>query len=201
MMGGLQRPRSWHSPTHRATLPKCPVLWWLHPLCCHPPNVHGMAATEEVRIGEGGRKGGKKQEEGSRKAVAELGVLFGPKGGSGAGMGLAWRGRAGWGCQASSWVGTRVRAQAEGWVGWPCPPAPWAPPHGPSCSLQLLQEGQEPAVPLVGLVQVAGVSGALQHQHPVLGEVPQVVQAGLPQLCVLVPVHDQRGGLQRGNAP
>lgn len=50
-------------------------------------------------------------------------------------------------------------------------------------------------MPLIGLVQVAGVSCTLQHQHLVLREVPQVVQTGLSQLHVLVPVHDQRGGL------
>lgn len=61
--------------------------------------------------------------------------------------------------------------------------------------LQLLQEGQQPAVPLLGLVQVAGVPGALQHQHLVAGQVPQVAEAELAQLDVLVPIDDQGGCL------
>lgn len=79
-MGSSSLAAGTHPPTGQ-TLPKRPVLWWLHLPCCHPPNGHGMVTTEEVGIGEGGRKGGKKQEEGGRKAMAKLGLLFGPKGG------------------------------------------------------------------------------------------------------------------------
>lgn len=68
----------------------------------------------------------------------------------------------------------------------------------PLHSLQLLQEGQQPAVPLLGLVQVAGVPGALQHQHLVAGQVPQVAEAELAQLDVLVPIDDQGGCLRGG---
>lgn len=113
-----------------------------------PPNLHGMAATEEVGIREGGRKDGKKQEEGGRKVVAELAVLFGPKGGwvGTPGMQLGWR---------------KGVCTDGGGVSWPHPPVLLAPPHVPSHSLQLLQKAQELVVPLIGLVQVAGVSGVL----------------------------------------
>lgn len=69
----------------------------------------------------------KKQDEGGRKAVAELGVLFGPK------RGGCWCGPVQCECQLSTWVGTRVHVQAEGWVGWPHPPALWSHPVHFSC--------------------------------------------------------------------
>lgn len=68
----------------------------------------------------------------------------------------------------------------------------------PSHSLQLLQEGQQSTVPLIGLVQVAGMPGALQHQHLVAGQVSQVAEADLAQLDVLVPIDNQGGRLRRG---
>lgn len=60
-----------------------------------------MAATEDVGIVEGSKKDGKKQEEGDKKVVAELGVLFGPKGGW---VGMPGK-QLGWHKRRGGWAG------------------------------------------------------------------------------------------------
>lgn len=66
-------------------------------------------------------------------------------------------------------------------------------------SLQALQEVQQAQVPLLRLVQVTGMSCSFQQEHLVIGEVLEVVQAYFPELGVLVPIHNQRGGLAGGD--
>lgn len=164
-----------------------------HSQCPNVPSLSGCifpAVTPQTCVGQQpwsqgwGKEVGKvekKQDEGGRKAVAELGVLFGLK------TGGCWCGPVQ--CECLGWhKGACAGRGVAGLVISSCSVVP-------ACSLQLLQEVQETTVPLIGLVQVAGVSCTLQHQHLVLREVFQVVQTGLPQLRILVPVHDQRGGL------
>lgn len=97
---------------------KHPVPQWPHLPRCQPSNGHGIVAVEEVGIREGGREGGRKQEKGGRKVVAELRALFGPKGGGG----MAWtqHGAAGLGWH----TGACARGGVGGLVTSPCPMGP-----------------------------------------------------------------------------
>lgn len=122
VMSGLQQ--GWHSPIH-------------NPQMYHPSVATSSLLSPPKPVWDsshGGRDGGRKWEKWKRSKMKVAGKQWPSLGfylvsREGAGVGQCSVSE----CQLSTWVGTRVNEQAEGWVGWPHPPALWFLPAHFSC--------------------------------------------------------------------